>query len=82
MSAMTKPAAPTLRLTLPTAPPIADRGRLLLPAEVAREIFDAKVSARWILDNAPHHLRVPLGRRICYRANDLIAWRDSLGGAR
>lgn len=82
MSAMTKPAPPDLRLTPQTAPPVADRGRLLLPAEVARDIFDAKISARWILDNAPVALRVPLGRRICFRANDMIAWRDSLGGAR
>lgn len=73
---------PDLRLTPPTAAPIADRGRLMLPAEVARETFNGKISARWILDNAPLHLRVPLGRKICFRENDMIAWRESLGAAR
>lgn len=78
-SAMTKPAPPNLRLTAATVPPVADRGRLLLPAEVAREIFHEKIGPRWILENAPSALRVRLGRRVCFRANDMIAWRDGLG---
>lgn len=77
---MTKPTATSLRLTAPTTPPVADRGRLMLPAEVARDIFDGKIGPRWILDNAPLALRVRLGRRVCFRERDVIAWRDSLGG--
>lgn len=79
---MTKPAPPSLRLAAPTAPPVTDRGRLLLPAEVAREVFDGKIGPRWILENAPLALRVRLGRRVCFREQDMITWRDGLGGAR
>jgi hypothetical protein len=83
MNAMTKPAPPDLRLTPPTAAPIVDRGRAMLPAEVAREIFDGKVSARWVLDNAPLQLRGKFGRKIVFKESAMIAWRDSLfGGGR
>ena len=36
------------------------------------------IETRQVLQNAPAHTRVRLGRVVCFREADMIAWRESL----
>lgn len=78
MSAVTKPR--DLRLTPLMAAPVRERGRLMLPAEVARDIFGGMIGRKWVMQHAPVATRVRLGRLVCYYEAEMVAWRDSLGG--
>lgn len=58
--------------------PVADRGRLMDPREIAQELFFGKVRPRWIGETVPRELRVPMGKGYFYWENEMRAWIASL----
>jgi hypothetical protein len=70
----------SLSLLAATTPPPnpKDRGPLLTPDEIAEQVFNGKVSGRWVLANLPLDLRVKVGRLICFRLHDAERYLDSL----
>ena len=55
-----------------------DRGPLCTAEEIAAHVFNNQVSWRWVLANLPMHLRVKVGRKVCFRLHDAAAYLDSL----
>lgn len=81
MSMAMKAPRPSVQLVPSVVAPVRDRGPLLDPAEVAARIFSGKCGWRWVLDNAPHEYRVKVGKRICFHATDMLAWKEQLQGS-
>ena len=57
---------------------VEQRGRLLDPDEVARELFHGKVSRKWVLANVPSTYRHRVGRLVLYYEGELRLYIDSL----
>lgn len=77
-----EPGAPKSLRIIPdvlTPPPNPkDRGPLLTPDAIAEVVFNGQVSGRWVLANLPLHLRVKVGKKICFRQFDAERYLDSL----
>jgi hypothetical protein len=58
--------------------PDAERGKLLEPAEVAAVVFNAKVSAKWVLANVPREYRHKVGRLVLYYEGEVRQWTETL----
>lgn len=77
-----EPGAPKSLRIIPdvlTPPPNPkDRGPLCTPDEIAEQVFSNQVSGRWVLANLPLHLRVKVGKKVCFRLHDAFGYLDSL----
>lgn len=68
------------RVTSVATAPFQSRGRLMTPDEVAEHIFHSQVRGRWVLENAPSRLRVPVGKKVCFWEAQMSDWVLSLQG--
>ena len=72
-----KPRLSVLRTQSPVIR-IDDRGKLMQADEIAAEIFNAKVSKKWVFANVPSVYRHKVGRLVLYYEGEVRAWVESL----